>query len=109
MDTSNPMDMHFDEKGKFFTEVVTKNPIPVIIQALTNRIHGNIYVRPGERLKDELDQSCQFLAVTDAIVYGSSGEELSHAEFMIVNIDQIIWMIPEGETMQSREQKGEGM
>ncbi len=104
----DPMTMHFDEKGKFFTEVVTKNPIPVMIQTLTHRIHGYIYVRPGERLKDELDQSYQFVAITDAVVYGSSDDELSRAEFMIVNIDQIIWIVPEQYSDQTRGQKGDG-
>jgi hypothetical protein len=100
------MTIHFDEKGKFFTEIVTKKPVPVNIQTLTHRIHGYIYVSPGERIKDALDQSTQFVAVTDARVMGASGEEIDHAEFMIINVDQIVWLIPDQGFDQSREQEG---
>ncbi len=99
------MSIHFDEKGKFFTEFITKNPVLVMMQTLTHRVHGNMYVRPDERLKDELDESYQFVALTDAVVYGSSGEELYHTPFMIVNIDQIVWIIPEQDTDLHGEQQ----
>jgi hypothetical protein len=101
------MTIHFDEKGKFFTEKITKEPVPVMIQTITNRIHGSIYVRPGERLKDELDQSTQFVAVTDAVIFGLSGDEIAHAEFMIINIDQLVWLIPEQNLDQSRPEEGD--
>jgi hypothetical protein len=100
------MSIHFDEKGKFFTEVVPKEPVPVRIQTLTHRIQGNIHIRPGERLKDELNQAVQFVAVTDAVVYGSSGDEICRTEFMIVNIDQIVWLTPEQDSPQSQDQGG---
>jgi hypothetical protein len=100
------MSIHFDDKGKFFTEIVTKNPVTVMMQTLKHRIHGQIFVRPGERLKDELDQSSQFVAVTNAVVYGESGEELSHADFMVVNIDQIVWLIPEQDSTQDPDREG---
>jgi len=101
------MSIHFDEKGKFFTEVVPKEPVLVRMQTLAQRIQGNIYVRPGERLKDELNQSVQFVAVTDAVVYGLSGEEICRTEFLIVNIDQIVWLSPEHEPPQNQDQAGE--
>ncbi len=101
------MTIQFDEKGKFFTEVVTKKPVPVKIQTIANRIHGFIYVRPGERLKDALDQSTQFVAVTDAVIFGLSGDELSRTEFMIINIDHIVWLIPEQNYDRSQPEKGD--
>ena len=101
------MSIHFDEKGKFYTEVVPKEPVPVRLQTLTHRIQGNVHVRPGERLKDELNQSVQFVAVTDAVVYGPSGDEICRAEFLIVNIDQIMWLTPEQDSPQSQDQEGE--
>jgi len=45
-----------DEKGKIFTEVVTKLPVPIMMQTTTHRVLGNIHVRPDQRLKDELDR-----------------------------------------------------
>ena len=100
------MSIHFDEKGKFFTEIVPKEPVPVRIQTLAYRIQGNIYVRPGERLKDELDQAVQFVAVTDAAVFEPSGAEICRTEFMIVNISQIVWLTPEQDSSQDQDQEG---
>jgi hypothetical protein len=100
------MSIHYDEKGKFFTEIIPKEPVPVRMQTLTHRIQGNIYIRPGERLKDELNQAVQFVAVTDAVVFGASGDEICRTEFMIVNIDQIVWLTPEQDSPQSQDQTG---
>jgi hypothetical protein len=101
------MTIQFDEKGKFFTDIVTKKPVPVMMQTVTNRIHGFIYVRPGERLKDALDQSPQFVAVTDAVIYGLTGEELYHTDFIIINLDQIVWLNPEQDLDQNPPEEGD--
>jgi hypothetical protein len=91
------MPTQFDEKGKIFTNIISKKPIEVTIQTLSHRIHGEIYVRPDERIKDELDRSEQFLAVTNAIVYGPQNEELYHSDFLTLNLNHIIWLIPDDE------------
>jgi hypothetical protein len=89
------MSIHFDEKGKFFTDLIMKEAVPVLIQTATNRIKGNLYVRPGERIKDQVNQEEMFLAVTEAVVCGLSGEELYRSSFMLVNREQLIWLMPE--------------
>ncbi len=83
-----------DEKGKVFTRVIPKEAVPVIVQTRTHRLRGYFHVRRGERIKDELAQSEQFIAVTEAIVYQASGEELYRAPFVAVNRDQIVWLMP---------------
>lgn len=88
---------HFDEKGKFFTPVITKNPVAVIIQTITHRISGNIHIRPDERIKDELDRVESFLAVTEPIVLDAEGKEIETAKFIMVNRHQIVWVLPVGE------------
>jgi hypothetical protein len=85
----------FDEKGKFFTNVVPKVPIAATIQTLTHKIHGEVYMKPDERLKDELNRSEQFLAVTDAKILDSRGDVLFSCKFLTLNKDQIIWLIPD--------------
>lgn len=88
----------FEEKGKIYTQVVTKSPIKAIIQTTTNRISGNIHVRPDDRLKDALDTSDHFLAVTDASVRDKDGKEMIlRANFMAINLSQILWVVPEEE------------
>ena len=49
------MTIEYDEKGKFYTEVVTKVPTSVVIQTTTHLVRGLVHVRQGERLKDELE------------------------------------------------------
>lgn len=96
------MTIQFDDKGKFFTDIISKAPIPATIQTLTHRIQGNIFVRQGERLIDELVAVGQFIAVTNAVVYTTRGEPLYRSEFMTINRDQIVWIVPhEGEKSSS--------
>jgi hypothetical protein len=88
------MTIRFDEKGKFFTDVITKEAVAVVIQTVGFIIHGRVHVRPNERLKDELNTNEQFLAVTDAIIFDSDGAEKYHSDFLSVNRDHIVWVIP---------------
>ena len=74
------MSIHYDEKGKFYTDIISKQAIPVLIQTSSNRIRGNIYVRPAERIKDQINQEDMFLAVTEAIIFDQAGEELYDAK-----------------------------
>ena len=84
----------FDEKGKIFTNVVSKKPVSVLIQTSQYRIQGQIHVRQDSRLKDELNDPEIFLAVTDAAVYDNNGNELYSSNFITVNRAQIIFIIP---------------
>lgn len=86
----------FDDKGKIYTQVINKSLIKVILQTAFHRIHGYMHVRIGERLKDELDTAVNFLAVTDAVVFDPTGNtQLFKTNFMAVNRNQIVWVIPE--------------
>jgi hypothetical protein len=85
----------FDEKGKLFTNIVQKTPIPATIQTLTHRIHGEVYMKPDERLKDELNRSDQFLAVTNASILNEQGETAFSCKFLTINKNQIVWLIPD--------------
>ncbi len=88
---------HYDDKGKIFTQVVAKQPVQVIIQTIQNRIRGAVYIRPDSRIKDDLNASEAFLAVTDAVVYNDQNEALYKTGFLVVNTSHIIWVIPEEE------------
>lgn len=88
------MSIHYDDKGKFYTDVVSKNEVAVIIQTLTHRMEGSVHIRAGQRLKDELSGAEQFLAVTNATVYRPDGQVKYRCRFMTINRDQIVWAIP---------------
>ncbi|MFM8321468.1 MAG: hypothetical protein ACKOC5_11185 [Chloroflexota bacterium] len=94
------MSIRFDDKGKFFTEVVSKEAVAVIIQTAAGRVQGSIHIRPGERLKDAINQTEPFFAVTDATVFDLSGKELYRTDFLAVHREQIIWLLPEDQVSQ---------
>ncbi|MGB8213720.1 MAG: hypothetical protein WCE68_09205 [Anaerolineales bacterium] len=91
------MTIEFDDKGKYFTDIISKTPIPVMLQTAPHRIHGNIHVSQDRRLKDELELPEKFIAVTDAIVYSPEGRILYQAKFLAVRRDEIIWVMPDSE------------
>lgn len=92
------MTVRVDAKGKTYTEVVRKDEIPALIQTIASLIHGHIYLRPGLRLKDELNGANeQFIAVTDAEVYNANGQVLVRSGFLALNRAHIVWIRPDDE------------
>jgi hypothetical protein len=91
------MTIEFDDNGKFFTDIISKTPISVMIQTVTHRIHGNIHVSQGRRLKDELDIPEKFIAVTEAVIFLPDGQVLYQANFLAVQRDEIVWVMPDNE------------
>lgn len=89
------MTFEYDEKGKIFTDIVTKVSIPATIQTTTHLIRGHIHVRRDQRIKDELDLSENFIAVTDVSILGPDGQTLYQAPFLAVRRSHIIWVLPE--------------
>lgn len=88
------MVIEFDEKGKYFTEVISKDVILSHIQTQTYHIRGYIHVRKDERLSDEINGGNGFLAVTNAEVYDLEGTILYKCSFMVVNRAHIVWLMP---------------
>ena len=95
------MTIEFDEKGKFFTDIVPKFAVHSVIQTTTQLVRGNIHVRQGERLKDELDENDLFLAVTDAAILGAEGQVLFQVPFLAVRRSHIVWVFPDGGETQA--------
>jgi hypothetical protein len=79
--------------------------VPATVQTLTHRIHGEIHVRPSERLKDELNRSEKFLAITHAVVFDTRGQEIYRCEFLTLNREHIVWLIPD-EDLSIEESSG---
>jgi uncharacterized protein DUF6812 len=93
---------YYDEKGKVFTDIVSKVSIQATVQTTTHLMRGQLHVRRDQRLKDELDHSEKFLALTDVSILGPDGQSLFQAPFVAVQRAQIVWVIPE-------QNKDEGM
>ena len=101
------MTLHYDDKGKFYTEYISKDAVNAVIQTNTHRITGKIFIRVGERVSDELNGSEQFLAVTDASIFDNAGDLSYKCDFITVNRDHIIWIMPEETTQSGEESQGD--
>ena len=97
------MSIEYDEKGKIFTDVVSKTAIHATIQTTTHLLQGYIHVRRDQRIKDELDRDKDFLALTDVSVLGSNGQSLFQAPFLAVRRSHIVWVMPEEKTDQEND------
>ena len=96
------MVLEYDEKGKFYTDIIKKEVVFAQIHTPANRIMGYIHIRIGDRLSDEINQDRLFLAVTGAEIFDLAGELLYTSEFLAVNRQHIIWLMPvEGQKVQA--------
>ena len=94
----------YEDKGKIFTDVLRKHAVAVIIQTTSNRILGNIHVRPEERIKDELDRPEPTLAITNASIYDSTGKSLIYkTQFLAIQKNNLVWVLPENEKIPGNQ------
>ncbi len=86
--------MKLNEKGKYFTDRVSKRQVQVVITTIHGHMRGHVFVLPTQRVKDLLNNDGeQFLAVTD--VTSASGEGQSeHIPFIAINKRHIVTVIP---------------
>ncbi len=96
------MEIEYDEKGKFFTDVISKEVIRTDIQTVTHHIRGNIHVRKGDRLSDEINQPNLFLPVTSAEIYSPEGDILYRSNFLALNREHIVWLMPVEQDQDNR-------
>jgi uncharacterized protein DUF6812 len=89
------MTIEYDEKGKKFTDIVTKKPVYATVQTTKQMLRGNIHVHQDQRIKDELDIDDKFIAITDVNILGADGQVLFQTPFLAVNRSQIVWVLPE--------------
>src|SRR6266508_5377577 len=96
------MTFEYDEKGKIFTDIVSKISVLATIQTTTHLMRGHVHVRRDQRIKDELDAHENFLAVTDVSVLGADGQTLFQTPFLAVQRSHIIWVMPEQKQDEER-------
>ena len=91
----------FEGKGKIFTSKVTKDQSEVLIQTTTQQIRGFFHVQMDLRLLDELNETNHFLALTDVEILDVNEKVLHKSNFLAVNTDQIIWILPLAEKLET--------
>lgn len=97
------MSYEYDEKGKIFTDHVSKVAIYATIQTTTHLMRGRIHVRRDQRIIDELDLDENFLAITDVSVLGADGQVLIQSPFLALRRTHIVWVVPEQKSGEERE------
>lgn len=97
------MSYEYDDKGKIFTDHVSKIAVYATIQTTTHLIRGRIHVRRDQRIIDELDLDENFLAITDVNVIGKDGQLLFQSPFLAVRRTHIVWVSPEQRSGEERE------
>lgn len=90
------MPSKYDQEGKVFSHVISKEAFAVIIKTKSSRIEGEIYKKHDERILDALNKGEQFLSITNAVVVNDSNASVKspNIPFMIINRDLIEWIIP---------------
>jgi hypothetical protein len=89
------MEYRVNEKGKVFTTRVTKRRLLVTACVREWIIQGAIHLTGDNRLKDELNESETFIAVTDAQVnHAQSEQPVFKTAVVIVQKAEIAWIFP---------------
>ncbi len=90
------MDLRIDEKGKYYTQRITKDTLLVLLRTADEIVAGSIHIRPEQRLKDELDANrSPFIALTGVAVYDQSGQTCCYqTDVLFVSISQIVTIAP---------------
>lgn len=97
------MATEYDDKGKYFTDIISKQAIGATVQTVAQKIEGSIHVRRNERITDELDRDEPFLPMTSAKVFDHEGRMQYECDFITIRRSQIVWIIPREERSQERE------
>ena len=97
------MATQYDDKGKYFTDIVSKLAVEATVQTVVQKIEGSIHVRVNERITDELDRDEPFLPMTSAKVFDQEGRMQYECEFISIRRSQIVWIIPREERSQGQE------
>ena len=96
------MATEYDDKGKYFTDIISKLAIVATVQTVVQKIEGSIHVRHNERISDELDRDDPFLPMTSAKVFDQAGRMQYECDFISIRRSQIVWIIPREERSQGR-------
>jgi hypothetical protein len=97
-----------DENGKVFTERVRKTRVEVRIVTLQGEVHGYIHLVPDQRVRDLMnDRSEQFVAVTDVSMKVFGTLERVDTDFIALNKQHIVSVVPVDEDKVKRQQHEE--
>jgi hypothetical protein len=89
-----------------YFDKINKVSVNVIIKTDDNIIIGDLYIRPQNRIMDELDHADTFVALTNAIVLDNTGKVRFKTHFMTINTQKIVYVIPKDELVGKENPEG---
>src|SRR3954449_4573891 len=99
--------MKLSEKGKYFTDKVSKRQVEVSIVTVYAHVRGHVFVLPNQRVKDLLNNgSEQFLAITGALFTTPDGQT-QEAGFTALNKHYVISVVPLDEDYDKSHEEDE--
>ena len=87
-----------DERGKYFTERITTHTIEVLVQTVYGQVRGHLHIKPGQRIKDALNEGESFIALTRITMTDAEG--VQEIRFVALNKQHIISVVPLQEESQ---------
>jgi len=99
------MNYQLDQLGKYFTEHIHKQLVPIMALVQGTVVSGNMHLLPNNRVKDELNNGERFIAITEAQVHDvQSCALLYEGAVLLLNKDHITWLIPKEQKDDSEPQ-----
>ena len=92
-------------QNKNIARRVHKIAVPCLVALNGQTIQGQVHVRQDARIKDELDSAPHFLAITDARIYDAEGRLLYETDFVAVNKEHVLWVLPQQDMKSDRSQE----
>jgi hypothetical protein len=66
---------------------------PIVLYTLLHRIEGDLPLPPTSRISDRLNQSRDFLPITNSRVYSLDGQFLYESPVILLNKHQVVMML----------------
>lgn len=88
------MVVHYDDKGKFYTDSTVTEKIPVRMKLTSGLIEGYIEISTYSRILEELNkENIEFLQLLNVKIFGEDNKVIQEINKVSLNRNHIIWVI----------------
>lgn len=86
--------MRIDSKGKYYTKIVTTEPLDVVARVASGElIEGSVHIPQDRRLSDVLNEDTPFISLTSVTVRGADGLNYE-VGYLAVRRNSLQWVLP---------------
>lgn len=88
------MVVHYDDKGKFYTDSTVTEKIPVRMKLTSGIVEGYIEISTYSRVLEELNkENIEFIQLLDVKIFGENNKVVQETNKASLNRNHIIWVI----------------